>query len=326
MRSMGKKPKIDKFLRFFHMRPKVCENEVRCEIARDLIRNRSPRKTVLIMNPTSKNGKGKKNWQYFEEFEKIITSSRENAIETVITSDKEVIVAVGGDGTINQCVNGIMKSGKDKVLGVLYSGTSPDFCKFHGIPFTPKEAVEVLKKEEIHEVDVCKIITENGEESFFSSSCNVGLGAKVAGTSNKIRKYFGDFLGTLIALIYSLLTVQTFDAVIKTETAEQTFKDLYHLFILKNNYIASGLRFGIDCKANDGKIYVIPIFKENPLSIIKKVVGLYKGTFHDKMIVECEKVFVETKPKQYLEFDGDNYSMTTPITVVCLQRALRLIK
>lgn len=281
---------------------------------------------VLIMNPTSKNGRGKKNWKYFEEFEQVITTSRENAIETVKTSDKEIIVAVGGDGTINQCVNGIMKSDKDKVLGVLYSGTSPDFCKFHGIPFVPKEAVKALKNSKPVDIDVCKITTESGEEFYFSSSCNIGLGAKVAGTSNKIRKYFGDFLGTLIALIYSLITAQTFDAVIKTETEEQMFKNLYHLFILKNNYVASGLRFGTDCKADDGKIYVIPIFEENPLSIIKKVIGLYKGAFHGNMIVKCEKVFIETEPKQYLEFDGDSYSVTTPITVKCLHKGLRLIK
>lgn len=283
-------------------------------------------KTVLIMNPTSKNGRGKKNWKYFEEFESIVTTSRENAIETVINSDKEIIVAVGGDGTINQCVNGIMKSDNDKALGVLYSGTSPDFCKFHGIPYKPQKAVEILKNGKPDDVDVCKITTKNEEECYFSSSCNIGLGAKVAGTSNKIRKYFGDFLGTLIALIYSLITAQTFDAVIKTETEEQTFKNLYHLFILKNNYVASGLKFGIDCKADDGKIYIIPIFKENPFSVIKKVIGLYNGAFHGNMIMECDKVFVETVPKQYLEFDGDSYSMTTPITVECLRKGLRLIK
>ena len=283
-------------------------------------------KIVLIMNPTSKNGMGKKNWKYFNEFERIVTTSRENAIESVIYSDKEIIVAVGGDGTINQCVNGIMKSASNKVLGVLYSGTSPDFCKFHGIPYKPKEAVKVLKKCKPANVDICKITTENGEEFYFSSSCNIGLGAKVAGTSNKIRKYFGDFWGTLIALIYSFITAKAFDAEVKINNEVKEFKNLYHLFVLKNNYVASGLKFGIDCKADDGKIYIIPIFKENSFSVIKKVIELYKGAFHGNMIMECYKVFIETEPKQYLEFDGDNYPITTPIIVECLHKGLRLIK
>ena len=45
--------------------------------------------TVLIMNPSSKNGKGKNNWKYFEGFEKIITTSRDDAIRAVINSDKK---------------------------------------------------------------------------------------------------------------------------------------------------------------------------------------------------------------------------------------------
>jgi diacylglycerol kinase family enzyme len=282
--------------------------------------------TVLIMNPSSKNGKGKNNWKYFEGFEKIITTSRDDAIKAVINSDKKIIVAVGGDGTINQCVNGIVKSGTDKVLGVLYSGTSPDFCKFHGIPYTPTEAVLTLKNGNPIDVDVCKITTENGEECYFSSSCNIGLGAKVAWTSNKIRKYFGDFFGTLIALIYSLLTAKPFDARIKINDEVKEFKNLYHLFVIKNNYIASGLKFGIDCKSNDGKIFVVPVFKENLFSIIRKIIGLYKGDFSGRKILKHEKVLIETEPKQYLEFDGDSYPMTTPIKVECLQNRLKLIK
>lgn len=282
--------------------------------------------SILIMNPSSKNGKAQKNWKFFTEFESIVTTSRENAIETVIKSDKQIIVAVGGDGTINQCVNGIMQSSREKVLGVLYSGTSPDYCKFQGIPFAPKEAIEVLKEQKIHNVDICKITTENKEELFFLSSCNIGLGAKVARISNKIRKYFGDFLGTLLALVYALLSAKTFSAVIKTNSGEQSFKDLYHIFVLKNNYIASGLKFGINCKTDDGKIYVVPIFKAKLLSLITKIIDLYKGCFSEKLIVECEEVFITTDPKQYIEFDGDSYSLSTPITIKCLRQGLRLIK
>ena len=152
------------------------------------------------------------------------------------------------------------------------------------------------------------------------------MGAKVAEISNKIRKFLGDFFGTLIALIYSLLTAKTFDVVIRTDKEEKFFRDLYHLFIIKNNYIASGLKFGIDCKADDGRIYVVPIFRENPFYIIKKVIELYKGNFSDKATLECKTLFIETKPKQYLEFDGDNYALTTPVTIECLRRALGVIK
>ena len=47
----------------------------------------------------------------------------------------------------------------------------------------------------------------------------------------------------------------------------------------------------------------------------------FKGVFE-----RDEKVLIETEPKQYLEFDGDSYPMTTPIKVECLQNRLKLIK
>ena len=281
---------------------------------------------TLIMNPTSKSGKGKKNWKFFKDFKKVITTSRENAIDTVINLDSNVIVAVGGDGTINQCVNGIMKSKDSKILGVLYSGTSPDFCKFHNIPIEPQKAVEFLKRCDVKEVDVCKIIFEDKSENWFSSSCNIGLGAKIAGISNKIRRYFGDFLGTFIALVYSFITANFFDAKIEIGEKQIEFKNLYHLLVVKNNYIASGLKIGLNCESDDGKIYIIPIFRQNIFSLINTIKSLYKGDFVDKNILECDKVFISTSSKQYIEFDGDNYPQTTPVTIECCKKSLKLIK
>ena len=93
---------------------------------------------TLLMNPSSKSGKGKKNWKYFleQDFNKIITKSEGYAIQSVLESQSETVVAVGGDGTINLVINGIMKSDRKKTLGVLYSGTSPDFCDFADVPYS----------------------------------------------------------------------------------------------------------------------------------------------------------------------------------------------
>ena len=291
---------------------------------------------ILIMNPTSKHGKGKKNWKFFKDFDSVITTSRNDAINTVINLNKKIFVAVGGDGTINEVVNGIMKSNEknkneEKILGVLYSGTSPDFCKFHGIPYSPKDALNTLKNGTITNIDVCKIIDKDSNEYYFSSSINLGLGTKIASTSNKIRKFFGDFLGTFFSLIYSLITLKTFDAKIEYDCGKLEFKNLYHLFIIKNNFIASGLKFGIDAKCDDGKIYIIPLFKENVFKILKTIINLYKGniTFENlknSKFIECKKAFIETSSKQFLEFDGDDYPISTPINVVCLNKALKIIK
>ena len=67
-------------------------------------------------------------------------------------------VAVGGDGTINEVLDGLAQSGDPRrKMGVLYSGTSPDFCRFHGIPTEPAAALACLIQGKARPVDVVRI-------------------------------------------------------------------------------------------------------------------------------------------------------------------------
>ena len=76
----------------------------------------------------------------------------------------EAVVACGGDGTVNAVARGVLAN-RDNALkfGVLYTGTSPDFCREHGIPTDAEEAVAVLRAGVVRENPV---LTANGD-SFF---------------------------------------------------------------------------------------------------------------------------------------------------------------
>ncbi|MDD3436805.1 MAG: diacylglycerol kinase family protein [Candidatus Gastranaerophilales bacterium] len=280
---------------------------------------------TLLLNPSSKSGKGKKNWEYFlkQDFNEIVTNSEEHTIQSVIEADSETMVAVGGDGTINLVINGIMKSDKKKALGVLYSGTSPDFCKFHKIPINPKEALDVLNRANRELVDVMKITyLKDNSVAYFGSSCNIGLGAQIADISNKIRRFFGDLLGTLIAAIFAIISAKPFKALINIDGEKFELDNIYHVIVLKNNFIASGIHLNIETKTDDGKIYVLAIRKP----LLKSLTGLYDGKIPQGAFLKCgKKVFVETTPKQKTEFDGDSKA-ETPVMIECLEKSLEIIK
>lgn len=280
---------------------------------------------TLLLNPSSKSGKGKKNWKYFleQDFNKIVMKNEEHATESVINTDDDTMVAVGGDGTINLVINGIMKSDKKKALGVLYSGTSPDFCKFHKIPISPKEALEVLNRDKREFIDVMKITyLKDNSTAYFASSCNIGLGAQIADVSNKIRKFFGDFLGTLIAAIIAIICAKPFEVLMNIDGEKFELDDIYHIIVLKNNFIASGIHLNIETKPDDGKIYVLAIKKP----LLKSLKGLYDGKIPQDAFLKCgKKVFIETISQQKTEFDGDSHSQT-PVVIECLEKSLELIK
>ena len=102
---------------------------------------------ILIMCPASKAGKAKRLWPYWQEqleqarvpYTCIETRYPGHAIE-MARQAKETVVAVGGDGTINEVFNGVLASENSDKMGVLYCGTSPDFCRFHGIPIEPQKS------------------------------------------------------------------------------------------------------------------------------------------------------------------------------------------
>ncbi len=66
----------------------------------------------------------------------------------------DILLVVGGDGTINQAVNGVIDSGSDMPLAVLPGGTANDFCNFIGIPKTKIELADMICRKNVKRVDV----------------------------------------------------------------------------------------------------------------------------------------------------------------------------
>lgn len=279
---------------------------------------------TLFLNPSSKNGRGMKNWPHFlgRGFAEIVTQNGADMIKKVAADENGAAVAVGGDGTINMVVNGIMRSGRQKVLGVLYSGTSPDFCKFHGIPTAPAAAMDVLERNKTYAIDVCKITRPRMEAAYFLSSCNMGLGAKIARAANRIRKYLGDTLGTLAAAIYALATTRAFRADVELDGMTLGLEKIRHISVLKNNNLASGLRLNIDCRPDDGFIYFVAAKRLGLLSLL----ALYRGKIPKGATVRrCRKLRIATDPIQRIEYDGDPHFYGN-VEIECLHKALELIR
>ncbi len=96
------------------------------------------------------------------------------------------------------------------VFGVIYTGTSPDFCGHHRIPLDLEAALDLLVSGRRRRVDVCRITHQAGPDGptvtrVFCTCANFGLGAAVAkGANAGLRRRFGDVLGTLISLVRSL--------------------------------------------------------------------------------------------------------------------------
>ena len=106
----------------------------------------------------------------------------------------DVVIAVGGDGTVHEVANGLLRAGADAALGVLPLGSGDDFVKM----LPPRDAVERIARGEVRRFDAGRI--EAGATRYFANGMDVGFGAHGAWNIRKVPAWltgFGAYLGAL---------------------------------------------------------------------------------------------------------------------------------
>ena len=295
----------------------------------------------LIMNPASRSGRGKRCWEGWRAglrragvaFEEVVTGGVEELFEAARDPGEcDVVVAVGGDGTINRVLDGVMQSGREDVrVGVLYAGTSPDFCAFHGLSTDPEVALADLIGARSRRVDLARIqyAGYGGDirTGHFSCSCNVGMGSVVASTSNILRRWCGDRLGTFLGVIRALGSCKPVDMEVCVGESQRRVRRVNNLTIAKNPHIASGLKINLALAPDDGQLAVVTLAGRSRLGVVRDLPGFYSGDVASREGVGVElgqRVAVRADVACEVEFDGDARGML-PVEVEVMPRAIQLL-
>ncbi|NQT59520.1 MAG: hypothetical protein HQ557_11120 [Bacteroidetes bacterium] len=298
-------------------------------------------KALLILNRGSRSGKGQRLWgTWLQELKSAGIETKAAVTETMNDASVlaegsggyDLVIAAGGDGTINRVIDGVMRSGtKRPKLGILYSGTSPDFCTFHGIPTNPEAALQVIIKGKARKVDVTKIIhaDENGIKriSHFGCGANIGMGAIVARRANRWRKRLGDTPGTWAAVVSAIIENPRVDIDLILDGETYSLHNVNNLFVLKSPFIASGLRLNFPLSPTDGKLVVAAIHGKGRMGLLKTLPAMYSGNATDSsglFTKECRIVEISSPAIQELEYDGDPRGWL-PARIEIIPKALDLI-
>lgn len=145
---------------------------------------------IFIVNPKSRTGQGELLWSQLEpelkkrrvSYEVRMTGRKKDAerIATEITADEEehTMIVLGGDGSLNEVINGIKNPSK-VTLGYIPTGSSNDFARGMGIPKDAKKALElILNSEKIEKLDVGELVL-GGKRRRFLVSAGMGFDAAV---------------------------------------------------------------------------------------------------------------------------------------------------
>jgi diacylglycerol kinase family enzyme len=294
----------------------------------------------LVLNPASRNGRGRRHWAFWREglrragvsFEAVATRSLDHARDLARSATGfDTVVAVGGDGTINAVLAGLSDAAvPGQRMAVLYAGTRPDFCRFHGIPVEPVAALAGLLGGRARRVDAVAIrhATQDGTAAgWFGCSCSVGMGAAVAVASNRWRRYVGDAAGTALAVLGAIARSRPLDLEVEIDGLPVVLPQTRHLVILKNPWIASGLRLNVDRTPDDGRLSVFAITGRSRAGLCALLPAFYTGSATRSggvFLREGRTVRVRSGVGCGVEFDGDPHG-SLPLEVAVSPGRLELV-
>ncbi len=302
-------------------------------------------RTVVIVNPRSQGGAAGKDWPHLAErirralpFEDVFTAAPGDATRLAreaLQSGAERVVALGGDGTINEVGNGFFVDGKPiapgAAMGILPYGTGGDFRKTVHIPKDFDDAVKVLAADHRRTIDVGRIDLANGGVRMFVNIASFGLSGVVDRVINKSKKRFGKlsfFAATTKAMFeYDNQRVRLiFDG----DAAGAVEMTISTVAVANGRYFGGGMYIAPNAEVDDAVFDVVALGDLGLTDLVFKSNRLYKGT-HLTMkecsvrrakVVRAEPV----EPGGVVELDVDGETPgILPATFTVVPAALQLV-
>lgn len=262
------------------------------------------------------------------EIEFGITQAPNHAIElanTAALSKKyDIIVAAGGDGTVNEVANGLAHTGA--TMGIIPNGSTNVFAQEMQISSVTDRATDIVINGEHTVIDLGQV-----QGRYFIWMCGVGIEAKIASLVNpKIKQYFGVLAYVFAALrqmfdkAFSLMKVYLGDQ----EMTFSTFNTIIGNATSFDGFLGIRSRYSI----RDGYLDVCILQRKSYVGIFKLLREFARGRrdyyrFIDKFsAAHCrvKSLRVETVPSAFYHVDGEVMGKT-PIEITVHEKALTLI-
>lgn len=300
----------------------------------------------VIVNPNAGKRKGHKDWhiisdlltRYGISFNHFFTEAKNHAIElafNIFNTGHSKILVVGGDGTMNEVVNGAFMQKKipttDVTLGMITVGTGNDWGRMFNIPVDYESAIKVIKNEDTFLQDTGVIKFYSGtdvKKRYFINIAGLGFDALVVQRSNR-QKEKGRSSKTLyfLTLLRSLLSYKHTSTSIEID-GEKIKNDTFTISLGIGKYSGGGMMQTPSAIADDGLFELTLVKKMRKGEIIRSLKRLYNGTILDHPKVEGytgKKIKIDSDPLIHVEVDGESLGHS-PIEFDILPRSINIVQ
>jgi len=282
-------------------------------------------KILTIVNPVSGNGKAGRLWPGFARsfaragIELNVCFTRGPGDATRIAREGlnhgfRRIMAVGGDGTANEVVNGLL--GHDEInlpeLIIFSQGSGCDFIKSLGISNQVEDIIDIIKRNRVKYIDLGLVtyVTHTGEKArrYFINIGDIGIGGETTELVNHSSKLLGGLLTYLLGALRVLLTYQ--NKCIKLVIDDKTIleKRVNSILVANGIFFAGGMPIAPGAKLEDGLFNIIVIGDLGKIEFLTNLIRAYRGTHLTHPEVSFfygRKIEVSSEERVLIELDGE---------------------
>ncbi len=277
----------------------------------------------LIVNPAAGAGKTARKWPHIMarlqsldlRFEYALTEAPGHARELArdaVAMGYELVVSVGGDGTVNEVVNGLYDTGSiaEIMLGIIGTGTGGDYIRTVGIPRAHLEACQCLRDPQKMAVDVGVIEYLSGgvmERRLFVNFAGLGFDAEIVRTTTLQYKALNATASYLAGLLSSLLFYKN-KAVTLLVDGEKIEEKVCTVLLNNGKYGGGGMFAAPGADLSDGFLDVLIIGDLSKPDLLWSLPRVYRGTHltHPKVTLKkAREIEISSNDSVSLQADGE---------------------
>ncbi len=268
-------------------------------------------KTCVILNPNAGTAQRAKLDRLFDRGVKCVEITGEGegtarAREEVEAGIDRIIVA-GGDGTINEVVNGIVGTGRSVTLGIFPMGTGNDLARTLAIPLEPDGALDVIEHGTLRSIDLIAART-NGETIYGVNVASGGFSGQVDENMSPEMKATWGPLAYLLGAASTLPDLQDYSTTIQFEDEEPETVVALNVIVANGRTVGGGKRVAPMANPEDGWLDVV-VVRFGPVTRLAEVAArLVAGNVLDSESVlhrRAKRVAISSEPKMWFNIDGE---------------------
>ena len=247
----------------------------------------------------------------------------------------DLVVCVGGDGTLNEVVNGFMgKNGPirpEAMVGFIPRGTGCDFIKTVPIPVELDRAFDVIIASHARSIDLGRLeyMDHHGHPSsrYFHNITSFGLGGEVDERVNRTTKVFGGFISFIWATLISILIYNKKRIHLTVDNCFDQSVMIWNVAVANGQYHGGGMWVAPEATMNDGMFHVTVIGDLSLPGVFWNLPQLYNGKILQLKKVKtfvCKRVKASSDQQVLLDVDGEQPGQL-PAVIDIVPKAVRFI-